>query len=213
MSDNIINSETMVRLINFVISIVACFFLSPLLLMISLLVWSKLGSPIFYRQKRPGLHGELFDLIKFRSMTNKKDQKGRLLSDEKRLSPFGIWLRSTSLDELPELWNVLKGEMNLVGPRPLLVSYLKRYDAYQNRRHEVKPGLTGWAQVNGRNAVSWDEKFKLDVWYVDSRSIWLDFSIILKTFQKVLQRENVNQQGEATMSEFMGSVKTSVCRR
>lgn len=203
----------MVRLINFVISIVACFFFSPLLLMISLLVWSKLGSPIFYRQKRPGLHGELFDLIKFRSMTNKKDQKGRLLSDEKRLSPFGIWLRSTSLDELPELWNVLKGEMNLVGPRPLLVSYLKRYDAYQNRRHEVKPGLTGWAQVNGRNAVSWDEKFKLDVWYVDSRSIWLDFSIILKTFQKVLQRENVNQQGEATMSEFMGSVKNSVCRR
>lgn len=208
-----INSETKVRLINFIVAIVACFILSPLLLMISLLVWSKLGSPILYRQKRTGLHGELFDLIKFRSMTDKTDEKGRLLSDDKRLSPFGIWLRSTSLDELPEMWNVLRGEMNIVGPRPLLEPYLKRYNSFQKRRHEVKPGLTGWAQVNGRNAISWNEKFKLDVWYVDSRSIWLDFLIILKTVQKVLQREGVNQQGEATMSEFMGSATTRVCHR
>ena len=138
-------------------------------------------------------------------MTDQRDEKGHLLSDAKRLSPFGLWLRSTSLDELPELWNVLRGEMNIVGPRPLLVSYLDRYDTFQSRRHEVKPGLTGWAQVNGRNSISWEEKFKMDVWYVDHRSIWLDFKIILKTIQKVLRREGVSQHGEATMNEFTGS--------
>lgn len=171
----------------------------------SLSVWLALGRPIFFRQQRPGRHGRIFELLKFRTMTDACDDQGKLLPDAQRLTPFGRWLRSTSLDELPELVNVLKGEMSLVGPRPLLVQYLPRYTPEQARRHEVPPGLTGWAQVNGRNALGWDEKFRLDVWYVDHRSMWLDLRILVLTAWKVLRRDGINAAGEATMPEFMGS--------
>jgi lipopolysaccharide/colanic/teichoic acid biosynthesis glycosyltransferase len=172
---------------------------------IALLVRWKLGSPIFFRQKRPGLRSEFFELLKFRTMSDARDATGRLLPDAQRLSGLGRWLRSTSLDELPELINVLRGEMSLVGPRPLLVHYLAYYTSEQARRHEVLPGLTGWAQVQGRNAISWEEKFRLDVWYVDNRSLWLDLRILARTVQKVLLREGINAVGEATMPEFVGS--------
>ncbi len=171
----------------------------------SLSVWLALGRPILFRQQRPGRHGRIFQLLKFRTMTDARDAQGKLFPDAQRLTPFGRWLRSTSLDELPELVNVLKGEMSLVGPRPLLVQYLPRYTPEQARRHEVPPGLTGWAQVNGRNALSWDEKFRLDVWYVDHRSVWLDLRILALTAWKVLRRDGINAAGEATMPEFMGS--------
>ena len=165
----------------------------------------KLGSPVFFRQKRPGRHGKPFEMVKFRTMTNARGPDGQLLPDGLRLTPFGRFLRAASLDELPELWNVLKGDMSLVGPRPLLVEYLPLYSAEQSRRHEVRPGITGWAQVNGRNALSWDEKFKLDVWYVDHRSPWLDIKILWLTVRKVLVREGISAAGEATMSKFTGS--------
>ena len=167
----------------------------------------KFGSPVLFKQPRPGLNEKVFNMIKFRSMTMENDTSGILLSDSDRLTRFGQFLRSTSLDELPSLWAVLKGEMSLVGPRPLLVEYLPLYSKKQSRRHEVKPGITGWAQVNGRNAISWDEKFDLDVWYVDNQSIWLDIKILCLTIKKVIVRDGISAQGDATMPPFKRSKK------
>lgn len=174
------------------------------MLLLAWLVRRKLGSPVFFRQTRPGLHGRPFDMIKFRTMTDARGPDGRLLPDADRLTAFGRFLRASSLDELPELLNVLKGDMSLVGPRPLLMEYLPLYSPEQARRHEVRPGVTGWAQVNGRNALSWADKFLLDVWYVDHRSLWLDIKILLLTVRKVLVREGISAAGEATMSKFTG---------
>jgi len=179
--------------------------LSPLLIPLALLVRAKLGSPIFFRQQRPGLRGRPFNILKFRTMTDDRDAQGDLLPDAQRLTPFGRWLRSTSLDELPELINIARGDMSIVGPRPLLMRYLPLYTPEQSRRHLVKPGLTGWAQINGRNAISWEEKFRLDTWYVDHWSLWLDLKIILLTVIKVVRREGISEQNQATMSEFTGS--------
>lgn len=176
----------------------------PLLLLWGL-VRSKLGSPVLFRQVRPGLHGRPFIMVKFRTMTDERDAGGKLLPDAQRLTAFGRFLRVSSLDELPELWNVLRGEMSLVGPRPLLMEYLPLYSSEQARRHEVRPGITGWAQVNGRNAISWEERFKLDVWYVDHRSLWLDLRILWLTVRKVIVGEGISAQGEATMSHFRGN--------
>lgn len=180
----------------------------PLLLLPMLvLVWQvrrKLGGPVLFRQVRPGMFGKPFEMVKFRTMTDARGSDGLLLPDEVRLTSFGRFLRSTSLDELPELWNVLKGEMSLVGPRPLLMQYMPLYSAEQARRHEVRPGVTGWAQVNGRNAISWEEKFKLDVWYVDNQSLWLDFKILWLTVKKVVVRDGISAAGEATMPAFQG---------
>jgi len=192
------------RLFDLLIAGIALVVLSPLLLMLAVLVRLSVGSPILFRQLRPGLHGRPFTLYKFRTMTGARDANGHLLPDADRLTPFGRFLRSTSLDELPELWNVLKGDMSLVGPRPLLMRYLDRYTPEQARRHEVKPGLTGWAQVNGRNALTWEERFDLDVWYVDNDSLWLDLRIIALTAWKILKREGIRQPGQATVEEFMG---------
>lgn len=174
----------------------------PLVAILAVLVRVKLGSPIFFRQKRPGHREAIFELVKFRTMTDARDEAGRLLADDRRLTPFGKWLRGTSLDELPELVNVLKGEMSLVGPRPLLVLYLERYSPEQKRRHDVPPGLTGWAQINGRNALSWEEKFKLDVWYVEHRSLGLDLRILFRTVWQVVSRQGISAPGDATMPEF-----------
>jgi len=193
------------RLLDIIFSLLLILILSPVLLVLSVLVKVKLGSPVLFRQERPGLHGKIFVMYKFRSMTDSKDENGNLLPDSERLTDFGKLLRQTSLDELPELFNILKGDMSFVGPRPLLVRYLDRYTPEQARRHEVKPGLTGWAQVNGRNAISWEEKFKLDVWYVDHWTLWLDFKILLMTVVKVLKREGISSEGEATMGEFLGT--------
>jgi len=192
------------RLFDLTSSLALLILLSPLLAGIAALARLLLGSPVFVRQLRPGLHGRPFTLLKFRTMTEARDPVGNLLPDEQRLTRLGRFLRRTSLDELPELINVLNGEMSLVGPRPLLMQYLDRYTPEQARRHEVKPGITGWAQINGRNALTWEEKFKLDVWYVDHRSFWLDAKILLLTLWKVLQREGINQPGHATMEEFRG---------
>lgn len=177
----------------------------PLVLVLALLVRFKLGSPVLFRQKRPGLHGSPFMMYKFRSMTDERDAAGNLLSDVARLAPFGRFLRSSSLDELPGLINIMKGEMSLVGPRPLLMEYLPLYSPVQARRHEVLPGITGWAQVNGRNAISWENKFKLDVWYVDHQSFLLDMKILWMTFNKVFKREGISQEGQATMEAFKGT--------
>jgi lipopolysaccharide/colanic/teichoic acid biosynthesis glycosyltransferase len=174
----------------------------PLLAFFAVLVLIKLGTPVFFRQKRPGHRGQIFEMVKFRTMTERRDAAGRLLPDAERLTPFGRWLRSTSLDELPELLNVLRGEMSLVGPRPLLVQYLERYTPGQARRHDVPPGLTGWCQVNGRNALNWDQKFALDVWYVDHRSFWLDLRILVLTTGHVLIRRGISATNCATMPEF-----------
>ena len=174
----------------------------PIYLLVALLVLAKFNFPILFKQSRPGLKGKIFYIYKFRSMTSERDKEGILLSDELRLTKFGKLLRSTSLDELPSLWNVLKGEMSLVGPRPLLVEYLPLYSSKQARRHEVKPGITGWAQVNGRNAISWDEKFDLDVWYVDNQSIWLDIKILYLTIKKVIVRDGISAKDDVTMPRF-----------
>ncbi|WAT83483.1 sugar transferase [Delftia acidovorans] len=179
-----------------------------LCLPLSALAWlvrTRLGSPVFFRQVRPGLHGQPFEMVKFRTMTDACGPDGQLLSDAERLTPFGRFLRASSLDELPELWNVLKGDMSLVGPRPLLMEYLPLYTPEQARRHEVRPGVTGWAQVNGRNVLGWEEKFQLDVWYVDHRTLWLDIRILWLTVRKVLVREGISAAGEATMARFTGS--------
>jgi sugar transferase EpsL len=195
----------MKRLFDIVCSAAALLVLSPLLLVLASLVRWKLGSPVIFRQLRPGRGGRLFEVWKFRTMTEARDPNGQLLPDAARLPPFGRWLRATSLDELPELWNVLRGEMSLVGPRPLLVEYLPLYSAEQARRHELRPGLSGWAQVNGRNALTWDEKFRLDVWYVDHRTFWLDLKIMALTLARVFRREGISAAGEATMPRFTGT--------
>ena len=193
------------RLFDLLITLPALPVLAPFLFVIALLVRLKLGAPVLFRQQRPGLHGKPFTLYKFRTMTDARDAQGHLLPDAQRLRRFGRFLRSSSLDELPEFVNVLKGEMSLVGPRPLLMQYLDRYTPEQARRHAVRPGITGWAQVNGRNALTWEEKFALDVWYVDHTSLWLDLKIIALTIWKILTRENISYPGEATMAEFTGS--------
>ncbi len=192
------------RFFDLVLTIPAFLLLSPVLGMIALLVWLVDGKPIFFRQSRPGLHGAIFTLIKFRTMRQLVDESGKPLPDGQRLTQLGRFLRATSLDELPEFWNVIRGEMSLVGPRPLLVAYLERYSPEQMRRHEVLPGITGWAQVNGRNAITWEEKFQLDVWYVDHWSLWLDIRILVMTVWKALKREGITQPGEATAEEFRG---------
>ena len=192
------------RPMDFILSLIAIIILSPVMLIIALLVRVKLGSPVLFKQKRPGLNEKIFTIYKFRTMTDKSDENGELLPDEVRLPRFGKVLRSTSLDELPELFNILKGDMSIVGPRPLLVEYLPLYNEYQKRRHEVRPGLSGLAQVSGRNALSWDDKFNLDVEYVDSMSFILDWKIIFCTFKKVLAREGINSETAATMEPFEG---------
>jgi lipopolysaccharide/colanic/teichoic acid biosynthesis glycosyltransferase len=190
------------RLIDFTISFIALLLLSPLLAVIALQVRRKMGAPVLFRQTRPGLHGKPFKMLKFRTMRDASDANGTPLPDSERLNAFGRWLRATSLDELPELWNVLRGEMSLVGPRPLLMEYLPLYSPEQERRHAVRPGITGWAQVNGRNTISWEEKFKLDVWYVDHQSLWLDHKIIFLTAIKVLLREGISPRDEIIMPRF-----------
>ncbi len=202
-------SAILKRCFDVVVSIAAWLLRWPVLALLALLVRLKLGSPILFRQTRPGRHGRPFTLVKFRTMTDACDATGNLLPDAERLTPFGRFLRSSSLDELPELLNVLCGEMSLVGPRPLLMRYLDRYTPEQARRHEVPPGVTGWAQINGRNAVSWDEKFALDVWYVDNWTLWLDLVIILRTFAVVFRRKGVNFAGDTTVHEFMGMSSTT----
>ena len=193
------------RVFDLVVSISALFVLSPLMLVLAWQTRRKLGSPILFRQARPGQDGARFWLVKFRTMLNEYDAESGLLSDERRMTSFGRFLRTASLDELPELWNVIKGDMSLVGPRPLLMEYLELYSPEQNRRHEVRPGITGWAQVKGRNNLSWEEKFALDVWYVDNRSMMLDLKILFLTVGKVLKREGISQEGEATMERFKGN--------
>ena len=195
----------MKRLFDVLASACALLLLALPLLVVIWMVRRKLGSPVFFTQVRPGMHGKPFKMVKFRSMISERSTDGELLPDAVRLTPFGRFLRSTSLDELPELWNVLKGDMSLVGPRPLLMEYLPLYSPEQARRHEVRPGITGWAQVNGRNAIAWEDKFKLDVWYVDHCSLWLDIKILWLTVKKVLVREGISAAGEATMGKFTGS--------
>ena len=177
---------------------------APLAILVALCVRLRLGSPVLFCQQRPGIHGQLFTLFKFRTMTEAHDAQGHLLSDAERLTPLGRCLRSTSLDELPELLNVLRGDMSLVGPRPLLTKYLERYTPAQMRRHDVRPGITGWAQINGRNAITWEHKFALDVWYVDHLSCWLDLKIVVLTVWRILRRDGINEPGQATAQEFMG---------
>ena len=189
---------------DFALSLIGFVLVFPLLCLLTIIILFTLGSPILFKQQRPGLFGKPFIFYKFRTMTSEKDENGNLLPDEKRLTKFGNFLRKTSLDELPSLWNVLKGNMSLVGPRPLLMEYLPLYSKEQARRHEVKPGITGWAQVNGRNAISWDEKFKFDIWYVENQSLRLDIKIIILTIWKVLKREGINQKGNTTMEKFRG---------
>lgn len=195
----------MKRLFDLIVSIITLLVLVVLIFLLSVVIRIKLGSPILFQQIRPGLHGQPFRMVKFRTMTNTRGADGNLLTDAERLTTFGRFLRASSLDELPELWNVLKGDMSLVGPRPLLLEYLPLYSAEQARRHNVRPGITGWAQVNGRNALSWEEKFRLDVWYVDNRTLWLDIKILWLTVRKVLVREGISADGEATMSKFTGT--------
>ena len=195
------------RILDFIVAGIMIFLLSPIMLLVAILVRTRLGSPILFKQTRPGLSERQFMMYKFRSMTDARHLDGTLQSDDKRLTPFGQFLRTTSLDELPELWNVLKGDMSLVGPRPLLPQYLPLYSDEQARRHEVKPGVTGWAQIQGRNALSWEDKFKLDVWYVDNRSLLLDFHILLTTLIRVLRRNGISQPGHVTMKEFLGRRK------
>lgn len=193
------------RLLDVTGAIAGLLLLGPVVLSVAWLVRARLGSPVLFAQVRPGLQGMPFRMYKFRTMTDARDMQGNLLPDAERLTAFGKWLRATSLDELPELINVLKGEMSLVGPRPLLMDYLPLYSPEQARRHEVKPGITGWAQINGRNAISWDEKFALDVWYVEHQSLWLDMKILALTVWRVLRREGISAAGEATMPRFEGS--------
>jgi len=192
------------RFFDFSVSFILLIALLPVIVLTAMLVYCFLGSPVFYVQKRPGIYGNHFKIIKFRTMHNRPEGDLDVLSDSERLTPFGRWLRATSLDELPELWNVLRGEMSLVGPRPLLMEYLPLYSSDQARRHDVRPGITGWAQVNGRNAISWEEKFRLDVWYVDHQSLWLDLKILFLTVRRVFQRHGISADGEATMPRFTG---------
>ncbi|MCO5186743.1 MAG: sugar transferase [Anaerolineae bacterium] len=198
------------RLFDLASALVLLVLMSPVLLVVSLLVRRHLGTPVLFQQTRPGLNGHLFSLYKFRTMTDERDVYGELLPDAVRLSQFGRFLRSTSLDELPELWNVIRGDMSLVGPRPLLTVYLDRYTQRQSRRHDVKPGITGWAQIQGRNAIDWESKFEMDVWYVDNMTFSLDLKILFLTLLKVIKRENINMPGTATMPEFTGTVGSTI---
>lgn len=191
------------------IAAIALVVFSPLLLIIAIAIYIRMGRPIVFSQPRPGKDNRVFTFYKFRTMTDDRDLAGNLLPDEQRLTAFGQFLRRTSLDELPQLWNVLKGDLSLVGPRPLLVKYLDRYTPEQARRHDVKPGITGWVQINGRNALNWEEKFKLDIWYVDHWSLWLDLQILFLTIGKVLQQEGINQEGYVTAEEFKGKIDTN----
>lgn len=196
---------SMKRIFDLLVALLGLLLLALPLLALAWWIRHKLGSPVLFRQVRPGLYGKPFTMVKFRTMTDERGADGALLPDAQRLTPFGRFLRASSLDELPELWNVLRGDMSLVGPRPLLMEYLPLYSPEQARRHELRPGITGWAQVNGRNAISWQEKFALDVWYVDNQSLWLDIKILWVTVRKVLVRDGISSAGEATMSKFTGS--------
>lgn len=193
------------RQVDIAVSMLGLILLSPIMIIIALMIRYKLGSPVLFRQYRPGLNGQPFEIIKFRSMRDVYDEQGRKLSEKERLTPFGRRLRATSLDELPELWNVLKGDMSLVGPRPLLMEYLPHYSAYEARRHEVRPGVTGWAQVNGRNTISWEKKFDYDIWYVDNKTFLLDVKILFLTIKKVLVGEGVSYSSEVAMPNFKAS--------
>lgn len=193
------------RLLDIVIASSALVLLSPVYAFVAYKVRKNLGSPVLFRQTRPGLHGQPFEMIKFRSMKDALDTAGNPLPDSERLTPFGKMLRATSLDEMPELWNVIKGDMSIVGPRPLLMEYLPLYNSEQAKRHDVRPGITGYAQVNGRNAISWEKKFELDTWYVNNQSLWLDFKIMLKTVKKVLAKDDISAEGDVTMHKFTGS--------
>jgi lipopolysaccharide/colanic/teichoic acid biosynthesis glycosyltransferase len=195
----------MKRLFDFSVALCAIFALLPVIFVVAVLIRFKLGSPILFTQDRPGLNGNVFKMMKFRSMLDSKDRQGNLLPDDERMTSFGAFLRSTSLDELPGLFNVLKGDMSLVGPRPLLIQYLPLYNNEQARRHDLRPGITGWAQVNGRNAISWEQKFKLDVWYVDNQSLFIDIKILLLTVKKVFVREGIRADGHVTIEPFKGS--------
>jgi len=192
------------RVFDVILSLFLILIFSPIIIIVSIFIYFNIGQPILFRQIRPGLNEKLFTIYKFRTMNNKRDKNGDLLPDKDRLSKIGKIIRSTSLDELPQLFNVLKGDMSFVGPRPLLEEYLPLYNEEQKRRHSVIPGITGWAQVNGRNAISWEDKFKYDVWYVDNQSFWLDMKILLMTFLKVIKRDGISQNGQATMEEFKG---------
>lgn len=193
------------RLFDIIVSMTALLFLSPVIFIVSRKVAKHLGKPVLFKQKRPGLNGVIFEMIKFRSMRDSIDESGNVLPDSERLTSFGLKLRSSSLDELPGLWNVLKGDMSLVGPRPLLIEYLPLYNVKQAKRHDVRPGITGWAQINGRNAISWEDKFNLDVWYVENRTFWLDIKILFLTVKKVFVKEGIAGDGEVTMSKFTGT--------
>ncbi|TNZ89190.1 sugar transferase [Vibrio parahaemolyticus] len=197
----------MKRLFDFCASLFGLVLLSPIIVLVAWKIRKNLGSPVLFRQTRPGLHGKPFEMVKFRTMKDAVDAQGNPLPDSERMTPFGDKLRNSSLDELPELWNVLKGEMSLVGPRPLLMQYLPLYSQEQARRHEVRPGVTGWAQINGRNAISWEDKFKLDVWYVDNRNLWLDIKILFLTVKKVFVKEGISADGHVTIEPFTGQVK------
>ena len=198
------------RMLDFILSLIALIVLSPLMIIIGILVRIKLGKPVIFKQKRPGKNEKIFTLYKFRTMTDEKDEQGNLLADEKRLTKFGKFLRSTSLDELPELWNILKGEMAIVGPRPLAIQYLPYYNEKERHRHDIKPGLTGLAQISGRNAIQWEEKFKEDIEYVNNITFIQDTKIILKTFIKVFKKDGINQEGNATMKKFEGTKKEKI---
>lgn len=193
------------RLLDIVIASSALVLLSPVYALVAYKVKKNLGSPVLFRQVRPGLHGKPFEMVKFRTMKDALDVEGNPLPDSERLTPFGKMLRATSLDEMPELWNVIKGDMSIVGPRPLLMEYLPLYNREQAKRHNVRPGITGHAQVNGRNAISWEKKFELDTWYVENQSLWLDFKIMLKTVKKVIAKDDISAEGEATMTKFTGT--------
>lgn len=193
------------RILDITIASTALILLSPVYLIVAHKVKKNLGSPVLFRQVRPGLHGKPFEMIKFRTMKDALDAEGKPLPDSERLTPFGKMLRATSLDEMPELWNVIKGDMSIVGPRPLLMEYLPLYNEQQAKRHNVRPGITGYAQVNGRNAISWEKKFELDTWYVENQSLWLDFKIMLKTIKKVIAKDDISAEGEATMTKFTGT--------
>ena len=193
------------RILDVAVASTALVLLSPVYALVAYKVKKNLGSPVLFRQTRPGLHGQPFEMIKFRSMKDAMDAAGHPLPDSERLTPFGKMLRATSLDEMPELWNVIKGDMSIVGPRPLLMEYLPLYNSEQAKRHEVRPGITGYAQVNGRNAISWEKKFELDTWYVNNQSLWLDFKIMLKTVKKVLAKDDISAEGEVTMQKFTGT--------
>lgn len=199
--------------LDYTVATIALILLAPLMLLIAILIRCTMGGPVLFRQKRPGLRGKPFTMIKFRTMRDAVDSRGKSLPDEQRITAFGEWLRRSSLDELPELIHVLRGEMSLVGPRPLMMEYLPRYSAEQARRHDVLPGITGWAQINGRNSIAWEDKFRLDVWYVDNWTVWLDVKILLLTIKKVVKRDGISAEGYATVSEFMGSEVSNECVR